>query len=43
MKLYFLRHGLADRSAWMGLDYERPLTEIGKERMLLRGRFHRPA
>jgi phosphohistidine phosphatase len=33
MKLYFLRHGRADRSAWMGLDYERPLTEDGKERM----------
>jgi phosphohistidine phosphatase len=33
MKLYFLRHGRADRSAWMGLDYERPLTGEGKERM----------
>jgi phosphohistidine phosphatase len=34
MKLYFLRHGLADRSAWMGMDFERPLTEEGKERMM---------
>jgi phosphohistidine phosphatase len=34
MKLYFLRHGLADRSAWMGTDFERPLTEEGKERMM---------
>jgi phosphohistidine phosphatase len=33
MKLYFLRHGRADRSAWMGMDFERPLTEEGKERM----------
>jgi phosphohistidine phosphatase len=33
MKLFFLRHGLADRSAWSGSDYERPLTPYGKERM----------
>jgi phosphohistidine phosphatase len=33
MKLYFLRHGLADRSAWNGSDFERPLTPYGKERM----------
>lgn len=33
MKLYFLRHGRADRSAWSGADYERPLTGEGKERM----------
>ena len=33
MKLYFLRHGRADRSAWMGMDFERPLTGEGKERM----------
>ena len=33
MKLLFLRHGLADRSAWSGSDYERPLTPRGKERM----------
>ena len=34
MKLFFLRHGLADRSAWSGYDDERPLTPYGKERML---------
>jgi phosphohistidine phosphatase len=39
MKLYFLRHGRADRSAWMGLDFERPLTEDGKERMLREADF----
>ena len=33
MRLYFLRHGLADRSAWDGSDFERPLTEFGKEKM----------
>jgi phosphohistidine phosphatase len=33
MKLYFLRHGRADRSAWTGMDFERPLTEEGKESM----------
>lgn len=33
MKLFFLRHGLADRSAWSGDDEERPLTPRGKERM----------
>jgi phosphohistidine phosphatase len=33
MKLYFLRHGLADRSEWNGPDYARPLTERGKQRM----------
>jgi phosphohistidine phosphatase len=33
MKLYFLRHGLADRSEWFGSDFERPLTERGKARM----------
>lgn len=33
MILYFLRHGRADRSAWMGMDFERPLTTDGKERM----------
>ena len=34
MKLYFLRHGLAgDRDEWTGSDYDRPLTEEGKERM----------
>ena len=34
MKLFFLRHGLADRSAWSGYDDERPLTPRGVERML---------
>jgi phosphohistidine phosphatase len=33
MELYFLRHGLADRSAWSGADDERPLTEEGALRM----------
>jgi len=33
MKLYFLRHGQADRSAWMGTDFERPLTQEGMENM----------
>jgi phosphohistidine phosphatase len=33
MKLYFLRHGLADRAEWDGDDFERPLTEKGKARM----------
>jgi phosphohistidine phosphatase len=33
MELYFLRHGLADRSAWNGADDERPLTEEGALRM----------
>jgi phosphohistidine phosphatase len=32
-RLYFLRHGLADRSAWNGADFERPLTPLGKQRM----------
>ena len=34
MKLYFLRHGLAgDRETWVGDDFDRPLTDAGKERM----------
>ncbi|MCL4396107.1 MAG: phosphohistidine phosphatase SixA, partial [Chloroflexi bacterium] len=34
MRIYFLRHGLAgDRNDWTGDDYDRPLTEEGKERM----------
>lgn len=34
MRLYFLRHGLADREAWRGEnDFERPLTDKGKARM----------
>jgi phosphohistidine phosphatase len=32
-RLYFLRHGLADRSAWSGSDFERPLTAEGKQRL----------
>ena len=31
MKLYFLRHGRADRSAWNGDDFNRPLTPRGIE------------
>ncbi len=34
MRLYFLRHGLADRSEWYGPDFERPLTHKGKARMV---------
>jgi phosphohistidine phosphatase len=33
MQLYFLRHGLADRSAWGGDDFSRPLTPEGVEKM----------
>jgi phosphohistidine phosphatase len=34
MKLYFLRHGLAgDRARWEGDDFDRPLTEEGKDRV----------
>ena len=33
MRLFFLRHGLADRSAWDGEDYLRPLTPEGIDRM----------
>ncbi len=38
MRLYFLRHGLADRSAWNGPDFERPLTPQGMARMHAEGR-----
>lgn len=34
MELYFLRHGRADRSAWSGSDFDRPLTPEGRERMI---------
>jgi len=35
MHLYFLRHGLAgQRADWHGSDFDRPLTEDGKKRML---------
>ena len=34
MRLYFLRHGLASDSAtWQGDDFDRPLTDDGRERM----------
>jgi len=33
VKLYFLRHGLADREEWSGDDFVRPLTEKGRSRM----------
>lgn len=33
MQVYFLRHGLADRSAWDGDDFQRPLTPEGRDRM----------
>ena len=39
MILYFLRHGLADRSEWDGPDNARPLTEKGKQRMAQEARF----
>jgi phosphohistidine phosphatase len=35
MNLYFLRHGLTgQRVEWHGSDFDRPLTEDGKERMM---------
>jgi phosphohistidine phosphatase len=34
--LYFLRHGeAADADAWLGADFDRPLTGEGRERMTL--------
>ena len=33
MKVYFLRHGKADRSQWDGDDDARPLTPAGEEAM----------
>ena len=33
MRVYFLRHGKADRSKWHGDDDARPLTEEGEEAM----------
>jgi len=33
MRVDFLRHGLADREAWDGPDFERPLTPRGARRM----------
>ena len=37
-RLYFLRHGLADRSAWRGDDDLRPLTPEGAHRLALSAR-----
>jgi phosphohistidine phosphatase len=34
MRLYVMRHADADRSAWDGDDFERPLTEKGRARTL---------
>ncbi|MDB5026677.1 MAG: phosphohistidine phosphatase, SixA [Candidatus Eremiobacteraeota bacterium] len=35
-KLYFLRHGVAaDADSWRGDDFDRPLTDEGRERMAL--------
>ena len=31
--IYFLRHGLADRSEWSGDDFQRPLTAVGVAQM----------
>ena len=33
MRLYFLRHGRADRDAWSGTDFARPLTAEGVARL----------
>jgi phosphohistidine phosphatase len=34
MKIYFLRHGVAaEPENWKGNDYDRPLTDDGRERM----------
>lgn len=34
MRLYFLRHGIAaERDAWQGDDFDRPLTDEGRKRM----------
>ena len=33
MKVYLLRHGLADRDQWNGSDAERPLTSEGRKSM----------
>lgn len=39
MKLYFLRHGLAeDREQWIDNDDQRPLTDKGKKRMAKEGK-----
>jgi phosphohistidine phosphatase len=33
VELYFIRHGRADRAAWSGNDFERPLTPDGHSRI----------
>lgn len=33
-RVYFFRHGSADRDQWDGADFERPLTPKGRERAL---------
>lgn len=34
MRCYFLRHGIAAEAAeWQGTDFDRPLTDAGRERM----------
>ena len=34
MRVYFLRHGVAaERDEWPGVDFDRPLTDEGRERM----------
>ncbi len=39
MKLYFLRHGIAeDREQWTDNDEKRPLTDKGKKRMAKEGK-----
>ena len=34
MRLYLMRHGDADRTAWDGDDFDRPLTDKGRARTL---------
>lgn len=34
MRLFFLRHGLANHPYWNRPDFERPLTDQGKEKMV---------
>jgi len=39
MQLYFLRHGrAAEADTWHGTDFDRPLTDDGRERMLREAR-----
>jgi phosphohistidine phosphatase len=38
VQIYFLRHGLADREAWDGEDFARPLTPRGRKRMVREAR-----